>query len=190
MRKRQAQAEETKRLILQEAFKLMERQGFHSTTISQISRAAGISVGAFYYHFETKEALLSGTYAEADQYFSSEVATLLTNTAISEQAAVYFQKYAEYNQALGLDRIKVLYNTDNQWFLKKGRDMQKVLEEALRRQRDSGWLRSGLDPAQATEELFVVARGVVFDWCLQAGVYSLADRMVPIIRQHMGAWLN
>lgn len=48
----------TRRKILVEATRLFARQGYHSTTVAQISQAIGMTQGAFFHHFPSKEALL------------------------------------------------------------------------------------------------------------------------------------
>lgn len=40
------------------ALELFEKQGFHATSVQEISQNAGVSKGAFYHHFEKKEDVL------------------------------------------------------------------------------------------------------------------------------------
>ncbi len=49
----------TVQAILQSAFELFVRQGYHGTSMRQVARAAGISPAAIYNHFASKEALFS-----------------------------------------------------------------------------------------------------------------------------------
>lgn len=42
------------------ALKLFTRQGFHGTTVRQIARAAGVSMGKLYLYYPTKEAIFIG----------------------------------------------------------------------------------------------------------------------------------
>lgn len=51
------QAEETRRAILHAARQLFETQGYARTPISNIVDAAGISKGALFHHFASKDAL-------------------------------------------------------------------------------------------------------------------------------------
>lgn len=46
--------------ILQAALALFAEKGFHTTSVSQIAEAAGVSKGLTYNYFESKEKL--GTY--------------------------------------------------------------------------------------------------------------------------------
>src|SRR5947209_3449131 len=49
----------TREEILAVCMKLFSRRGFGSTTIADIADAAGITKGAIYWHFESKEALFA-----------------------------------------------------------------------------------------------------------------------------------
>jgi AcrR family transcriptional regulator len=51
--------------IKEAALELFGRSGYHSTSISQIAKAAGISKGLLYNYFENKEALLEAIIMEA-----------------------------------------------------------------------------------------------------------------------------
>ncbi len=50
--------------IIQSALSLFAHTGFHSTSISQIAKAASISKGLIYNYFESKEALLEAIIVE------------------------------------------------------------------------------------------------------------------------------
>ena len=49
--RRQEKALETKNRIYTAAINLMDRKGFENITIIDISKEAGVSVGAFYHYF-------------------------------------------------------------------------------------------------------------------------------------------
>ena len=56
--KREAQARATRKKILMAAADLFARQGYHKTTITDISQAVGLTSGAVFHHFSSKETLL------------------------------------------------------------------------------------------------------------------------------------
>ena len=62
------------RNILEAAFKLMAKNGYEATSISQIAKSAGVSKGLMYNYFESKEellkALLNDAMDEADKLIS------------------------------------------------------------------------------------------------------------------------
>jgi AcrR family transcriptional regulator len=55
---RNQQSQETVRLILRETMKLFLKKGYHGTSINDIAHATGLTKGALYFHFKSKEHLL------------------------------------------------------------------------------------------------------------------------------------
>ena len=49
---------ENKKRIIEVAIKLINEKGFDNVSVSEITKAAGVSKGAFYIHFESKEDLI------------------------------------------------------------------------------------------------------------------------------------
>jgi len=53
----QQRSEETHSKIIESAIKLFSTRGFNAASVDDICKDAGISKGAFYHHFESKQAL-------------------------------------------------------------------------------------------------------------------------------------
>ena len=53
----QQRSEETKTRILESAIKMFSSLGYNKASVDEICREAGISKGAFYHHFESKQSL-------------------------------------------------------------------------------------------------------------------------------------
>ena len=53
----QPRSQETRARILDAAQKLFSHNGYDATGVAEICQAAGVSKGAFYYHFPTKQSL-------------------------------------------------------------------------------------------------------------------------------------
>ena len=53
----QQRSEETRTKITDSAIRLFSTRGFNTASVDDICEAAGISKGAFYHHFESKQAL-------------------------------------------------------------------------------------------------------------------------------------
>ncbi|HPE18425.1 MAG TPA: TetR/AcrR family transcriptional regulator [Tenuifilaceae bacterium] len=62
--------ETTKQKIVDAALELFAEAGFHTTSISQIARKAGISKGLMYNYFESKEELLKEIVFEGIEYIT------------------------------------------------------------------------------------------------------------------------
>lgn len=63
----QVRAIRTRQTILSVAAKIFEEHGYQAATISQILTEAGVTKGALYFHFQSKEDLAQGVLAEQDQ---------------------------------------------------------------------------------------------------------------------------
>ena len=63
--------DEREERILAAAEGLIIRFGFDKTTVSEIAEAAGVSKGAIYLHFSSKEALMDGLLARAMEQYSA-----------------------------------------------------------------------------------------------------------------------
>ncbi|MCM3551059.1 TetR/AcrR family transcriptional regulator [Shouchella clausii] len=64
---------EKKTTIIETAIHLFAKKGYFSTSIQEIASEAGISKGAFYLHFESKDKLLIDIY----RYYYEKMSTLL-----------------------------------------------------------------------------------------------------------------
>jgi AcrR family transcriptional regulator len=60
-----AKSEETRNRILNTALELFQRDGFEQTTMRQIAAECGMALGAAYYYFPSKDALVMAFYERA-----------------------------------------------------------------------------------------------------------------------------
>lgn len=175
--KRQDKALETKNRIYTAAIELMDRKGFENITIAGISRKAGVSVGAFYHYFKSKNDILAEIFRKADEFFSNLMIAGLKQASIPEQIVEYFDHYAKFNVASGVDLTQQLFSPKIKFFVKIGRPMLTLLQDLIRKGQEKGEIRADAEPEELTTFLFIMARGVVFDWSLHDGRYDLEATM-------------
>ena len=60
-------SDETRARILAAALDLFRSQGFEATTMRQVAAAAGMAIGATYYYFDSKDAIVLAYYHQAQQ---------------------------------------------------------------------------------------------------------------------------
>jgi AcrR family transcriptional regulator len=60
-------AEDTRRRIYEAALKLFREKGFEQTTMRDIAAKAGVALGAAYYYFSAKEAIVLAFYQEMQE---------------------------------------------------------------------------------------------------------------------------
>jgi len=81
----------TRGKLLDRALKLFQKRGVEATTMRDIAKAAGLSLGAAYYYFPSKEALVFAYY-EANQAELEEVARRASGTVRERLGIVFHAK--------------------------------------------------------------------------------------------------
>ena len=95
----------------------------------------------------------------------------------------YFDYYAKYNESVGIDTMKQLYNSNNKLFVTKGRYMQTLLQDIIHKGQEKSEIFKDMSPEEITAYLFKTARGITYDWCLHDGQYSLSESMHNFIKR-------
>lgn len=68
-----AKSEASREHILQVALKMFRKQGFDEVTMREIAREAGVALGAAYYYFPSKEALVVAYYIHVQEEHTKRV---------------------------------------------------------------------------------------------------------------------
>lgn len=181
MTNRAKQAIASKNKIYKCGVSLIRKYGFDAVTIEQIAKKAGVSVGTYYYYFDSKMDLFKEIFNKADQYFLTEVEGHLTAKSCKDQIIEFFDRYADYTLSDGVEMVKKLYTSENKMFVLEGRAMQNVLKNILKAGQTNNEISNNKTPEEQTRMLFTVARGVIFEWCLYDGEMNLRDEMKFII---------
>jgi AcrR family transcriptional regulator len=74
----QVRSEETRNRILQSALRLFSETGYDATGVAEICSTAGVSKGAFYHHFETKQAVFLQLLEDWLQQVDADLQTALS----------------------------------------------------------------------------------------------------------------
>lgn len=175
--KRQKQAIDTKNKIYKVSITLFEKYGYDNVHIKDIAKGADISVGTFYHYYKSKEDVFYEIYVRADQYFDTTVREELKEEYSVDRIIEFFDYYASKNMDTDIDTLKQMLCINNKNYIKKGRAMQNLLIDIVKEGRKRGEIVDTVDPDELCENLFIIARGVVFDWGLHDGDYNLRNKM-------------
>ncbi len=83
--KTKAKSEETRALILDTALGLFRKNGFAETTMREIASAAGVALGAAYYYYDSKHALVMAFYERAQREMEPEIRARLSRSTVLEK---------------------------------------------------------------------------------------------------------
>ena len=72
-------SDETRTRILEAALRVFRERGFEKATMREIATEAGVAVGAAYYYFDSKDALVMAFYERAQGEMHAEIEAALDN---------------------------------------------------------------------------------------------------------------
>ena len=178
--RRQAQARQTERNILQAALTLMRERGFDKVSIRDICKQAGITTGAFYHHFPSKESLLNKGFAPLDDYMEAALRGHEADEP-AERLGHILSAYARFMEEEGGEltgRYYVRRITDpTTQSMDSSRYTLRAMVECFRQAQREGILASGRSPEWVADFCYRHFRGAVIDWVLHNYSYRLLPKM-------------
>lgn len=123
-----------KQLIMESALELFAKQGFEATSVQQITLHSGISKGAFYLSFKSKDELIMALIDQFMDQFVSDIDQIVkdpNNTGGELLRKFYyttfhsFQKHSDFAKIF----IKEQAHTFNEELLSKGRHFDQLIDD-------------------------------------------------------------
>lgn len=178
--RRKEQAQKTESAILAAALTLMREDGFEAVTVRDICKKAGITTGAFYYHFKSKEDLFDKGFAPLDRYMENVLKNQPENDPAQRLKTILYH-YALFMENCG--KLAAQYYQrrladPNMSSLDASRYIQRVLIDCFERAKEQGYLIPRDEPEWTADFCYCHFRGVVIDWLLRSREYSLLDKMM------------
>ncbi len=190
-RKRQSIA--SRQRLLDAAQRLTGEYGFDNVTIQDICTEAGMSVGAFYHYFKSKEEIILAWYSLADAYFSTEVMPRLreSHQSSAEKIMEFAREQVGFGMRYGPEYIGQLYRAQLSYnspeFYAEDRGIVGGMIELVREGQMRGELQKEVSPEQLAAELLLIIRGVVLDW-IWSKMDTPQDRAAHMVKQYLGAY--
>lgn len=186
MTTRDIQREETKKRIYDVAFKLFDEFGYDKVKVSDIAKAANVSVGSVYYHYKNKEAIIDYGYYEFDQMLKEAYEKQTFN---SEREAILFLIDFQIKDVfldIGLKMTTICFknqiNAENTYLHSDERYLyQKLLENLNNIQY--------MNKEHAAKMMLRISRGSIYDWCCHNGSYDLVEAVheeISIVLDYIG----
>lgn len=182
-------ARNTKGKIVSAAWKLFYEQGYDDTTIEEIVEASGTSKGSFYHYFDGKDALLSSLSYLFDEKYEELIETMRPSLSPVEKL-VYLnhELFLMIENTVAVDLLSQLFSTQlitkgEKHLLDTGRTYYKLLRQIAAEGQQKGYFREDLSVNDITRAYAMFERGLMYDWCIVGGNYSLcqyASDMLPM----------
>lgn len=124
-----------KQLIMEKALELFSEQGFEATSVQQITERCGISKGAFYLSFKTKDELIFYMIDFYMQQFTAEVDLVVRGVENKQDLLFEFYKsiFKRFNEHSHAARIfmKEQALTPNKELFNKVHSYEKILIQSI-----------------------------------------------------------
>ncbi|MDD2972254.1 MAG: TetR/AcrR family transcriptional regulator [Lachnospiraceae bacterium] len=171
----------TKSKIVTAAWKLFYNQGYEDTTIEEIIAESGTSKGSFYHYFEGKDALLSSLSYMFDEKYE-ELSETLTEDRNSYDVLLYLnhELFQMIENTVDFDLLCRLFSTQlttrgEKHLMDNNRVYYKLLRKIISRGREKGELTNDMTANEIVKYYALCERGMMYDWCLSNGSYSLIE---------------
>lgn len=179
---RQKQALATKQKIFSCALSLFAQKSYESITVQDICNEAEVSVGAFYHHFQSKDNILDEGYRLFDQQ-SEEAWNQGHPDEPLEAIRFLIMEQAHSMENMGamaaLQYFKHQLSSNEKYILNPDRFFYQTILHAVEAETETGTLHG--DSTAITEDILGVSRGLIYDWCLHEGSYTLSERSQRIL---------
>ena len=179
----------TKGKIVSAAWKLFYEQGYDNTTVEEIVEESGTSRGSFYHYFEGKDTLLSSlSYLFDDKYEELEKTMDQTLSPIDKLLYMNQELFLMIENTVSVELLCQLFATQlttsgERHLLNPNRTNYKLLRQVTMEGQKAGLFKEGLSVNDITRAYAMFERGLMYDWCISSGSYSLcqqAQTMMPM----------
>ena len=167
--------------IVSAAWKLFYEQGYEHTTIEEILWESGTSRGSFYHYFSGKDALLGSMaylfdekYEALSRELDPEQNAMDTLLFLTHELFLMIEQQVDFSLFARLYATQLTQNGEKQ-FLDKKRVYYKLLRTIMERGQSRGEITDEKSVRELVRIYALCERGVLYDWCLSGGEYSLAE---------------
>ena len=178
--RRKEQARQTEQAILRSALELSRVKSFDKVSIRDICRRAGITTGAFYHHFASKEDLLSRGFSPLDTYMEEALRGHEDEPPVDRLWRI-LSAYAHFTEEQGTELVARYYarrlSTPSAASMDPTRFTLRAMLDCLREAGEQGLLAGGQSAEWVADFLFRHFRGMVIDWILHRGSYPLLPKL-------------
>ncbi|MFK4227983.1 ScbR family autoregulator-binding transcription factor [Streptomyces sp. NPDC019890] len=180
---RQERAIRTRRAIVEASAEVFDKRGFDCATITEILQVAGVTKGALYFHFDSKEALALGVLSEQDQKLSvppqSTKVQELVDTALVHAYRVRTNPLVRAGVRLSLDQRADAVDRSGPW-LRWRETTRRLLHAAQER----GELLPHVVPGESAD-VYVGAFSGVQAMSQALSGYEDLEEKIALLQRHL-----
>lgn len=170
---------QTKSRIVSAAWKLFYQYGYDNTTIDDIVEASHTSKGSFYHYFKSKDALMGSLsylfdekYEELQGKMDPDLDPLKKLTLINQELFLMIENTVSVTLLSQLFSNQLMTKREKH-LLEPDRTYYRLLRQIAIEGHQKGVFRNDLSVNDLMRAYAMFERGMMYDWCLSTGNYSL-----------------
>ena len=188
-------SERTQKALYDAACTLMHDYGYDYLTVQNICKLAGVTTGAFYHHFHSKDDILCLFLNKGYEAFIENRNVCLPEDPLARLTELCVL-YAAHNESTGVEFVSNYYSTKNKSLNTIGlspEDMYvssnyRARYDSLMAAREAGQIPVDTDCVLRNEDICSLTKGIIFDWCLSNGGFDLTSRIRRMVDRFMSTY--
>lgn len=183
---RKERAQLTRQKLVDAALDLFFEKGYENVTVDDICEKAGVSKGAFYGHFKSKDQAVVEEFLKVDDYYQEMLPQILQEETYVDKGIAFVRLALRYIASQGEMVIKVAYSSqispgrEASPIASRDRLLYMMAERLIKEAQEAGEVRQDLDGAEIAQIIITSIRGIVYEWCLQDGGFDLEAAAIPL----------
>ena len=180
---------ETKGRIVAAAWKLFYQYGYSNTTIDDIVEESNTSKGSFYHYFSSKDDLMGSLSYLFDEKYEELAETMDSALSPAEKLILMNRElFLMIENTVSVSMLSQLFaaqltTMSEKHLLDPDRTYYKLLRQIAIEGQSQGLFRDDLSVNDITKSYALFERGMMYDWCISSGNYSLcqySEKMLPL----------
>ena len=188
-------SERTQKALYDAACILMHDYGYDYLTVQNICKLAGVTTGACYHPFHSKDDILCLFLNKGYEAFIENRNVCLPEDPLARLTELCVL-YAAHNESNGVEFVSNYYSTKNKSLNTIGlspEDMYvssnyRARYDSLMAAREAGQIPVDTDCVSLNEDICSLTKGIIFDWCLSNGGFDLTSRIRRMVDRFMSTY--
>ena len=186
---------DTKSRIVSAAWKKFYEQGYENTTIEDILEEAHASKGSFYHYFTGKDSLPASLgYLFDEKYAELEQSMDPALNPVEKLIFLNHELFLMIENTVAVDLLCRLFSSQllsaERSLLDNNRIYYKLVRQIAIEGQQKGFFRSEYTTNDIIKAYAMFERGLMYDWCISNGNYSLCQYSAQMLPAFLNALIN
>lgn len=173
---------ETRKKLVQTAIELFAKEGFDKVTVDDICKKVGVTKGAFYNHFKSKDEVILEEFKIMDEHYLKVERSIASLDDPLEKLRVFHLEAIKLMAEMGITLMKVVYHSQiaphmRQPYLdNRDRALYRITNDIVREGQEKGYIPPEYPSEYLASILINAFRGQIYHWCLANGGFDLVKQ--------------